>query len=204
MLKSKVMVGVFIVVISVAAIFGLKQLKRSDGENSGSRQSAKMMGPNNAPIRIVEFLDYQCPSCAMGSAFLHEWMANNPGKAHLEVKYFPLRMHRHAFKAAQYAECAARQDNFWSFHDQVLEAQKKWYKLEDTTPVFDSMAQNIGLDMTVLAACLEDPTVGELIVAHLQEGRERGIRMTPTYFVNNMTIVGSKSLKMELEKLMVK
>lgn len=68
----------------------------------------RIKGEANAPIKITEFTDFQCPSCAQGSKYLKKFMEGHPKAVHLEMKYYPLNMHRHAFMSARYAECAGK------------------------------------------------------------------------------------------------
>ena len=125
-------------------------------------------------------------------------MKSHPGKIRLELKYFPLNSHQHALMSARYAQCAANQGKFWEFHDLVLERQSQWKNLYNATSAFDDIAAKVGLNKTELNSCLQDEAVGLAINLDKDEGTRRGVRSTPTYFVNGKMVVGYQSLASEL------
>ncbi|MDO8580531.1 MAG: thioredoxin domain-containing protein, partial [Candidatus Omnitrophota bacterium] len=121
---------------------------------------------------------------------------------YLELKYFPLEnMHPHAKLSAQYAECAARQGKFWPFHDLVIERQPQWKRLIDAKPAFEIMAVEADLDLYKLKFCLEDEKITAFIDQDKEEGRQKGVRSTPTYFINGKMVVGATALEEELTLL---
>ena len=109
-------------------------------------------------------------------------------------------MHKHAMVSAQYAECAARQDKFWPFVEKVFDTQDNWKGLNDASVAFNVIAQDLSLDKSKLESCLKDQSVQEYILKNKQEGEKLGVQSTPTYFINNKMIVGTKNLEMELNQ----
>ncbi len=87
---------------------------------------------------------------AHGAKDLKKLMAEYQTAIHLKIKYFPLKMHKHAVLSARYAECAARQNKFWSFHDYLFKGQANWKKLIDAKPVFEFIAKDVGMDLKEL------------------------------------------------------
>lgn len=196
---SKVKTTFIIVLISFGLIVGIKTFNFR--QNNQSSDSAKVKGSKNAPIKIIEYADFQCPACAKGAQYIKNFMTTNPNKIQLEFKYHPLPMHQHAFMSSRYAQCASRQGKFWEFHDIVFERQDQWKDVINAMSAFDSIAKEIGLDMTQLNTCLSDEKVDKLIEQNKAEGTKQGVKSTPSYFINGKMAVGYKSLAEELDRL---
>lgn len=163
---------------------------------------AKTTGNKDAPIKITEFIDFQCPACAGGSAYLKKTVEQYPEAIWLEVKHYPLQMHRHGWLSSQYVECAARQDKFWPFQNLVLARQRNWGRLLDAGPAFEQIAKESRVDLKDLRKCLEDESLDEDIQKDKDEGKAIGLKSTPTYVVNGEMIVGSKSLQNKVAELL--
>jgi len=159
---------------------------------------AKAKGNPKAKVKIIEYIDFQCPACAQGTRILKEYFAKYPGQLYLEVKYFPLPMHNYGMLSARYAECAARQNKFWSFVDPLMERQQLWSSLHDPQPAFRQIVEQAGLNSSRLDQCLNDKYLDESILTEKAIGTSLGIQSTPTYFINDKMVVGTKSLVDEL------
>ncbi len=161
---------------------------------------ARAKGNPNAKVKIVEFIDFECPACAYGSKLLKENMEQHPQDIYLQVKYFPLTgMHHHAMPAALYSECAARQGKFWPLHELMMPQQGQWSQLLSADPVFLDMARAVGADMTVLQACVASEDANKAINDEKSLGQSMGVQSTPSYFINGKMVVGTKSLLDELD-----
>lgn len=193
--------SIFVVLACILFIAGIQVFDRGS-DQAGSIALARVKGTDRAPIKITEYIDFQCSLCAEGSKHLKEFIKAHPDKIRLELKYFPLNSHQHALMSARYAQCAANQGKFWEFHDLVLERQSQWQSLANATPAFDDIAGKIGLDQAQLNSCLKDEAVGLVINLDKEEGARRGVRSTPTYFINGKMFVGHKSLASELDRLL--
>lgn len=197
---NKSLITVLVILAAIAVVAGIKIM--TQGQLAQSFETSRTKGNPGAAIKIVEYIDFQCPSCAMGAQKIKEYMQKYPDKIFLDMRYFPLDMHRHALVASKYAECAGRQDKFWAMHDLILEKQKSWTELTNVAPVFDIYAKENGLDMGKLKACLSADTVDQVIQRNRKEGMDIGIRSTPTYFINGKMVVGIKLLQEELDQLL--
>ena len=199
--SSKEKVTLLIVVIGVIAILGGQALlKFYRSRVSQSSVPAKAKGNPQAKLKIVEYIDFQCPACAQGVHILKEYFAKYPDQMYVEVKYFPLPMHPFGMESARYAECAARQKKFWPFIESLSKQQSFWAALHDAQPAFRKIAQETGLNSFQLDQCLGDKYVDEVIVTEKTIGTSLGIQSTPTYFINEKMVVGTKFLKEELAK----
>jgi protein-disulfide isomerase len=163
-------------------------------------QAARSEGDPKARVKIVEFMDFQCPGCAYGAKYLKTFIAQHPHDIFLQVRYFPLTsIHPHAMTSAMYSECAARQGKFWPLDDLMLDQQSQWAQLISADPVFQSMATQVGMNMDQLYICLASDDARKVINDEKSMGQSLGITSTPTYFVNNKMVVGAKSLQDELK-----
>ena len=184
------------------AILGVKWGLMRRQKESNKANLARVKGDPQASLQIIEFIDFQCPACANGAMFLKKVIGENPGIISLQMKYFPLSMHRHANSAAVYAECAARQEKFWPFQDIILERQQQWTNLndEEVKNFFNQTAKEVEIKEREFQSCLKDDAVKEIILAEKEEGSKLGVQSTPTYFINGQIFVGPRALSAELEK----
>ena len=103
----------------------------------------------------------------------------NPGKVNLVIKHFPLANHKFAQRASAVALAADRQGKFWECHAKIFEN----YKSINEAKV-EEIAKEIGLDMEQLNKDAKDPAILNLITRDVNNGRQSGVRGTPTIFVN--------------------
>lgn len=191
---KKTQLTFIIIAVGVALILGVRNYMIADPTEIEEPVLKRVKGDKNAKLHITEYIDFQCPSCAYGAKYLNDIMNQKPGLIRLEMRYFPLRMHKHAVMASRYAECALQQDKFWEYHDRLIDQQKNWKNLVNAMPAFDQLAQDVGLEPAVLQQCLSDESVLDEIERHKAEGKALGINSTPTYFINGEMVVGTKSL----------
>lgn len=199
---SKRSATVLIIIASLGAVYGSKFFIGLFRRGISAEMSGRVKGNDNAPIKVTEFIDFQCPACAQGAAYLKEVIGKHPQAIRLELKHYPLQMHRHGLLSAMYAECAARQGKFWPFHDMLLARQGNWARLADARPAFERIADEIRLSRRELDACVQDETTNAAVEKNRAEGKALGIRSTPTYFVNGKMVVGKAALEKEIGRLL--
>jgi len=152
-------------------------------------------GPEDAPITIVEFSDYQCPFCARSEPLVHEALAAYPSKARLVYKHFPLTsIHPQAMSAALAAAAAQRQGKFWEMHDKLFANQRALAPEQ-----IKEYARQVGLDMPKFERDLQSDEVKTAVQEDIKLAQRVGVRGTPTIFVNgkilqNRTLDGFKEL----------
>ena len=198
--KTKKTITILIIVIGITVVFGVKNYFGSSKNRSTPSNLAKIKGRSDAPVKVTEFIDFQCPACAFGAKYLKEVMQRHPELIRLQLKHFPLQMHKHGFLSAQYAECSAEQGKFWQMHDLLLARQNNWKRLDDPRPAFDQMISEAGIDARTIKECVESGRADKIIERNRTEGGNRKIRSTPTYFVNGKMVVGKKSLELEINR----
>ena len=185
-------------------IFGVKTAVHYLNQDLNLTILARSKGDPNAPIKIVEFIDFPCEPCALGAEYLNAFMEEHPGTVRLEVRYYPLVMHQHAMVSARYAECAARQDKFWPFHNSLFQRQKQWVNLKNISGIFNLLAKEANLDLKKLKVCLRDQAVDAVIKNNKREGKSIEVMATPTFFVNEQKIIGKAELEPGLNRLLKK
>jgi protein-disulfide isomerase len=148
------------------------------------------IGPEDAPITIIEFSDYQCPYCRRWHQQVYQSLFNAyPGKIRLVYRHFPLTsIHPDAFPAAEAAMCAGEQNAYWQFHEKLFSSSALG------SDVYTQYAQELGLDMETFTSCLTEGRYREAIQADLDFAMNLGVRSTPTFFINGLAIVGAQPL----------
>ncbi|PWT79991.1 MAG: disulfide bond formation protein DsbA [Acidobacteria bacterium] len=146
-------------------------------------------GPENAPVTLEEFGDFQCPPCGMLHPVLKQMEGEFRPKLRIIFREFPLvPTHEHALAAARAAEAAGLQGKFWEMHDILYENQKAWHDVFDIRPVFEGYATKIGLDLDRYRRDLSSNTVEQRIFLDGKRGHSLNVTGTPTVFLNGKEI----------------
>ncbi len=150
-------------------------------------------GPAEAPVTIVEFGDFECPSCRAEAPILRKLLPGTfPDQVRVVFKDYPLEsIHPWARSAAVAGRCVFRQDHsaFWKFYDFMYETQERITQPGLKKDVTD-WAVNHGLDSAALEKCLEDPSADAEVARNIEDGRVLGVRGTPSLFINGRKIGG--------------
>ena len=155
-----------------------------------SSEDAYTIGPENAPITIVEFGDFQCPYCRRWHEQVYESLLDSyPGQIRIIYRHLPLTsIHPDAFSAAEAAMCAGEQDAFWQYHEKLFSSETLGAE------VYTQYAQELNLDMTAFEACMTDHRYQEAIQKDSDFAINLGISSTPTFFINGLALVGAQPL----------
>jgi len=146
-------------------------------------------GKNSAPVKIVEFSDFECPYCARFHSETYPTIEEKyikTGKVQFFYRHVPLEMHPNAKSAAIAAECAALQGKFTAMHD-IL------YKNTENLTAKDlkSYAAEIGLNQTQFDDCFDNKKTEDRINSDIQIAGTVGISATPTFFINGKIVAGA-------------
>ncbi len=147
---------------------------------------APVRGSRNAAVTIVEFADYQCPYCQQMHPELKVLQEELAGKVALVFKDFPLDMHVNAEKAAEAARCAGEQGKYWDFHDILFHNSER---LEVSQ--LKQYARDLKLNQANFDTCLDSGKEAAAIQKDLAQGRQLGVRGTPSFFFNGRMLSGS-------------
>ncbi|VAX37847.1 hypothetical protein MNBD_UNCLBAC01-1671 [hydrothermal vent metagenome] len=138
-------------------------------------------GNKNAPVTIVEFVDFQCPFCARFHKPMAKAIQEYPNKVNYMIKNFPLGFHAQAKPAAKAAFAAGEQGKYWEMAEALL---KNGSVLNDEK--FEEIARDIGLDVKKFQKDYKekDAQWEEYITKDMSLGSKVGVRGTPTFYIN--------------------
>jgi protein-disulfide isomerase len=163
----------------------------------------RAQGPVDAPIQIIEYSDFQCPACGNAQPMLNALLQDHPGKIRLVYQHFPLDSHQWSRLVHQAAECAARQNRFWPYHDRLYQNQSGWSKsTESPVEILIRYAKEEGLNLEAFGRCLQDPEAARKIREERMTGEGLGVRSTPSFFVNGEMVAGTKTLREKIERFL--
>ena len=152
-------------------------------------EPAHVLGPANAPVRIEEFGDFECPPCGIFHPILQEMEQEFGDKLQVTFREFPLvPTHQHALAAASAAEAAGLQNKFWEMHDLLYDHQGDWKKEFDVRPIFEGYAKQIGLDVERYKRDVNGDLVAQRIFQDGKRGHSLGVKGTPTVFLNGREV----------------
>jgi len=145
-------------------------------------------GPENAPVTIVEFSDFQCPYCRVILPTLEQVEETYGDQVRFVFRQFPLiNIHPLAVVAAQASLCANEQGNFWEMHDAMFENQQALGA--DQLKV---TARGLGLDGADFDECMDTARYAGAVTSDLEAGQALGVRGTPMVFINGRALSGAK------------
>lgn len=169
----------------------LSQAELEAEPDSGAYAAA--VGPEDAPVTLVEFADYQCSHCARfaslpGPALKRDYVQS--GQVRMLLYDFPLSRQTNAIPAALTARCAGEQDAYWEMHRLLFSNQADWARDQSPEDKFADYADRVGLDRGQFDQCYsERKYIGE-IMASRAYGRSLGVSGTPAIYVNGQKTDG--------------
>lgn len=143
------------------------------------------LGPEKAPVQVIEFADYECPYCQKVSEDLARLREQFGNQVSLVYKDYPLPMHPLAARAAEAARCAGVQGKFWEFHDSLFETKK--LQVSD----LKQEARALKLDTASFDKCLDSGEQAAVVKKDVVEGQRLGLTGTPSFFVNGHFMSGA-------------
>ena len=140
-------------------------------------------GDAKAPVTIVEFTDFQCPSCAALQPVLEEILKSYGNKVRLVVRDFPLARHENARKAAEAANAANAQGKFFEYTALLFKRQDKL-----DLPSLKKYASELGLNRARFDLELDGERYAAEVKHDVDDGEIYGIDSTPAVFVNGVAL----------------
>ncbi len=145
------------------------------------------LGQGTATVEITEYLDFECPVCASFATIqmptIKEQLINT-GRVRWRYRDYPLPIHKYSRFAAHAAQCAGAQGKFFEMHDQLF-IHHQWAQTgKDPSDLFRSFAQAAGVDLKAYDACMEAGRYAQRVEFSRQEGDQRLVDGTPTFFAN--------------------
>jgi protein-disulfide isomerase len=153
-----------------------------------SKDKDESVGPEEAPVTIVEFSDFECPYCRDGSAELKKLFDRYPGTVRVVFRNYPLDTacnpymprsgHLYACRAAMMARCAGAEGRFWQMHDALFQMPQM------NLNALDELIPKLGLSTDAFSACMANAATLASVKADIEDGHRLGVDGTPTLFVN--------------------
>mgnify|MGYP001176138779 FL=1 len=148
------------------------------------------IGPEDAPITIIQFAEFECPYCGRAKEVIDQVMEKYPGKIKMVYRDFPLSFHQRAIPAAVAANCAGEQDQYWPMYDLLMSNQRA---LSDAD--FTRYATDLKLDLAKWNECRKDPKQEAEVQADFEDGSAAGVQGTPAFFINGIFLNGAVPLE---------
>jgi protein-disulfide isomerase len=200
--EKKLFTGVIIFSVLILT-FGMFFINKTSSASTINNEQAKeiltvknddwIKGSNNAPITIVEYLDFECEACRVYYPITKQLKEEYKDKISFVVRYFPLPGHKNSMTSAMAAETAGKQGKFWEMHDILYDNQKIWGEKQVADPVlFVEYAKQIGLDMEKYKNDIGTQEIKDRINRDKNEATNLGIQGTPTFFINGEKIPNPK------------
>ncbi len=188
--------AIVVVMAIVAAVswFSRKPaLQSSAAVAAPASAAAPAMPPNSTPkpgeVLLVEYSDFQCPSCAVMFPLIRSIHQEFDGRIDFVFREFPLRqIHANAERAARAAEAAGQQNRFWEMADLLFKNQPVWSAMVDPMPAFEQYARSLNLDLGRFRSDYRGFVVRSKVDNDIRMGLQDGVRETPTIFLNGRHI----------------
>ncbi len=158
-------------------------------------------GDPTAPVKIVEFADYECGGCRLFASRLHEVLAKFKGKYLFVFKNYPLdnrcnrsitrAFHQYACLAAHLSRCAGEQGKFWETNQFLFTAEEieGQLPLENVRNLLSSRASALfGLDRQALQECIQAERYAVSIQRDIESANALGLAGTPTVWINGKQV----------------
>ena len=150
-----------------------------------------ILGPTSARVVVVEYGDFECPSCALAHGSIKIMLKGFGDRVRFVFRHYPqVAAHPHAELAAEAAEAVGAQGHFWPYHD-ILFTHQDHLKEKD----LKRYAEGVGLDMPRYLNEMSDHVYLQRVQEHLVGGKYLGIRATPAFFVNGAITDWSSDLQ---------
>ena len=148
------------------------------------------IGPEDAPITIVQFAEFQCPYCGRAKEVIDQVMEKYEGKVRMVYRDFPLSFHDRAIPAAIAANCAGEQGQYWPMYDALMSNQRALAESDLT-----KHATTLGLDLDKWNTCRKDPAQEAEVQKDFEDGTKAGVQGTPAFFINGIFLNGAVPLE---------
>lgn len=146
-------------------------------------------GPMDAPVTIVEYLDYNCGYCRLFYQTQEkDLLARYQGRVRFVVKHFPI-LSPTSNDAARGAVCAWEQgeDKFWALHDKMFVEPQR---VKEGKSGIRALAADAGLDEAALGRCMAEDATKQAVQRDFEEAQKLGVNGTPNFFINGRRLGG--------------
>ncbi|MCL5125326.1 MAG: DsbA family protein [Deltaproteobacteria bacterium] len=184
--ETKVFLG--IAVVTVLVIVGgalmFSQPAKTYGLETLAPSTAWATGSATPRSTLVEFSDFECPSCKAAEPVVDDLIAKYSSQGlRFVYRHYPLPQHLFAMKAAEAAEAAGKQGKFWEMRSLLFQNQDA---LSDD--LFPKLAGDMGLNLDQFKKDMNSEEVNKKVLADQADGNAVGVNATPTFFLNGKKV----------------
>ena len=148
-----------------------------------------IQGNAHAVVTLVEYGDFQCPACGIAYPLVKQLQHRYTGNLRFVFRHFPLaQAHPYAQLAAELAEAASVEGQFWTMHDWLYENQDAW--VEDGAAGLEAGVRALGLDEQALDATMRHADIATHIRRDFMGGARSGVNGTPSFYINGYLYQG--------------
>ena len=180
----------FLVALSASVLSGVSdaQIPTATPAAPLVRSHTPTLGPANAKVHLVEFLDPACEGCRAFYPVVKQLIAENPGKIRLWVRYVPI--HRGADFVVKALEAARAQGRFMEALDILFAKQDEWTRHHAVMPkqVLDVLSGIGGLDMERLRREMSNPEFARIAEQDMADAKAVKVMQTPTFYINGKAL----------------
>lgn len=157
--------------------------KVSNSQDKLIRTNSASLGPANAKVTIVEFIDPECESCRAFYPYVKNIMAEHKDDIRLVIRYAPF--HQNSLFAAKMLEAIRLQGKYWQALELFLELQPEWGSHHAPKPeLLWTYLPLIQVDVEKVKTDMESTSIKNLIEQDIQDGKDLVVTKTPTFYVN--------------------
>lgn len=163
----------------------------------------RALGPADAPVVIEAFEDFQCPACGIFATQTKPQIVKDylsTGKVRFIFRDYAF-IGQESYDAAVAARCAGEQDLFWPYHDYLFANQQGENRGRFSKSMLQAIGTKAGVDAAAFTSCLSTSAPKDAMRAETNEGNDRGVKGTPSVFVNGKSLgfPAYQTLKAEIE-----
>ncbi len=150
------------------------------------RAHSPVLGDPDAPVTVIQFIDFECPFCQESYVITSRIFAEFGPAVRIVFKHLPVEsIHPQAMQAHMASACAHEQDQFWQYYGELFSTQQL-----DSASLLRH-AETLKLDMTEFAACMDEDRYRADILADIADAARAEVRGTPTYSINDLKAEGT-------------
>lgn len=194
---KKIAVGGILALVVAAFVLGVslyrKQTQTAQDQTVRAEQTrlvrvhSPVLGPQGAPVTIVEFFDPACETCRAFYPIVKDLLAQYPEQVRLVIRYAPF--HQGSDQVVKLLEAARRQGKYQQVLEAVLQAQPTWADHGRPNPDLTfEIAKAAGLDIERAREDMARPEMQALLETDVADLTALQVSKTPTFFVNGRSL----------------
>lgn len=176
-----------VIVLGFIGVIVFNNFSQSDQTVSTAGTSNHTRGNLQSPVELVVYKDFECPPCAQFYPIEEQLYEDYKDKVKFTFKHFPIdTIHPNTRAAHRAAEAAGLQGKFFEMHSLIYQNQQQWETRSTTNPqpIFESYAQQLGLDLEKFKTDVTLDSTNKTINADINAGKQIGVNGTPSFFLN--------------------